>query len=486
MKRSLKASGLLSALSLSLFGVSVVGCSAEVKPDGETLGTASQAYSGSFNPQVGGVNSSKDLQFSAEFKLAEDKILVIGGYNAAGDGQTSAGIITNTGAGAGTWTALSNALPTGLGELEIVPLNTSTPPTRFLLAGGRAKRQGTGTTSDGVTNTYILNLSGSTATWTDLSSTHPMVTGVVLGKNNLQKCGASHWIAIGGMTTGGMDSSTPGATDTIQKFNYDPTTPGNSNWETLKLGSSLGGTVKTVKLPQAQGYHQVLHVSDTTFDVAGGDDGTNRAISNVERLVVNSNAGNALDCTATDASVNNPSTTPTVKATTSLPSARARAASIKASGTITVSGVDFDYDFIIATGNDNQNQKQFESTTLPTQIFFYNSSGTPAYYNNAPAKNLSVARVFGRLVKDDTTATSVKMGTGTIGNDSNAILFNTTTSVNVISNVGGITTGTAMSNSRVGSAVQLLTTGGNADFAALGTKYSSSTTGVAQVDVEDF
>jgi len=432
------------------------------------------------------VNSAKDLQFSAEFKLTASQILVIGGYDINGNGQTSAGIITNTGAAAGTWTALSSALPTGLGELEMVPLNTSTPPTRFLVAGGRAKRAGMG--SDAVTKNYILDLVGTTANWTDLSTTHPMVTGVVIGKNNLQKCGASHWISIGGMTTGGMDSSTPGATDAIQKFNYDPTTPSNSNWETLKLGSSLGGTVKTVKLPQAQGYQQVLHRSDTEFHVAGGDDGTatGRAIANVAQLLVNSNAGNALDCTATDASVVSTAVaTPVLNGITSLPAARARATSIQAGGTIGSGGTAFTYDFIIASGNDNSNQKQFEQTTLPTRIFFYNSTNK-SYYNNAVAKNLNVARVFGRFVQDDTTSTSVKMATGTIGNDSNAILFTTTPSVDIINNVGVVAAGTAMTNSRVGSAVQLLTTGGNADFAALGTKYSGSITGVAQVDVEDF
>jgi hypothetical protein len=317
-----------------------------------------------------------------------------------------------------------------------------------------------------------LSLSGTTATWTTLSAANDLITGRVIGKNNLQKCGASHWIAIGGVTNLGMIStSAPSVTDTIEVFNYNPTTKANSSWTTLKLGSNLS---KTVKLPREHGYHEVLHRSDTEFHIAGGMNSTTAtAIANVERLLVNSAAGMSTDCTATDASVTNTAdATPVLIAGTALPSARARMSSIKSSGTVGT----FDYDFVIATGNDTT---RF-SATPPTEIFFYDS-GTRTYYSGT-VKNLTDGRVFGRLVKDDTTSTSVKMGTGVVPNGTSTLLQTTPTSTNIISNAGAVSSGTAITNGRVGSAVQLLN---SADYAAFGTAYSSGTA-TAKADVFDF
>jgi hypothetical protein len=466
MKRSLKASGLLSALSLSLFGVSVVGCSAEGTPDSEALGTTSQAQ-GTFTPT--GTNVPADLQFSGEFKLTASSILVIGGYNAAGNGQVSAGIITNTSNGNGNWVKLTNQLPTALGEVEITPLNNNSPVSKFLVAGGRATRDGAATAS-----AWILALSGgppmTTATWTRVD----MSQARVIGKNNLQRCGnLSHYIAIGGITNNGMTSTgAPSVTDKIEVFHY--VAGGASSWGPLQLASNS----KTVYLPAGRGYHEVLHVSDTNLRVAGGATASASAIVSVGKVQVNST------CQADDASVVDKTVaSPVITTGTSLPSARARMSSIKSSGTLDLGGGStFSYDFVIATGNDTN---RF-STTPPTAIFFYNSAGNGTF--NGTFASLTSGRVFGRLVQDDTTSTSVRMGTGVVPgvlSGTNTFLYDTPTTVNLITNAGAVSSPTGFTNGRVGSAVQLFGLANAADYAALGTKYTTGTA-AAQADVVDF
>jgi len=454
----------------------VVGCSAEGTPDGEALGTASQAYTGSFTPTGTGVPS--DLQFSGEFKLSASRILVIGGYQGSagmneGVGQTTAGIITNTAAGTGTWTRLvtgagaSNPLPTGLGEVEIAQISAS----KFLVAGGRATRDGVA-----VNNAWVLTLVNTAtgeATW---SAAVNMSQARVIGKNNLQKCGtASRFIALGGITNRGMNDSTAAltATDKVEVFYYNGGAPA---WNALTVAGS--SPVQTAYLKQGQGYHHVLHVSDTSFRVAGGATAAAEAIVDTHKLQVDN------DCKALSTSVTTKTSASAVINTLTgtdqpLPSARARGASIKSSGTI--SGIpSFSYDFVLASGNDATNRY---SNAPPTAIFFYDSS-TDKWKSNG---SLGAGRVFGRLVQDDAVAnsTSVKMGTGVAGNNSNVLLYNTTTAVDIIDNTGTRSAGTAMTNSRVGSPVQLLTTGGRDDFAALGTKYTNGTP-AAQSNVEGF
>jgi len=464
----------------------VVGCSAEGTPDGEALGTTSQAYTGTFTPTATGtgtVTVPNDLQFMGEFKLNANQILIVGGYNAAGTGQTSAGILTNNGAAAGTWARLrvpssstSAPLPTALGEVEIAQISAS----QFLVAGGRPNRDDPATVSAWI---LTLNVSTAEATWTRKN----MSQARVIGKYNLQKCGnTSHFIATGGITNDGMTSAgLPTVTDSIEVFHYDFTTPANSAWDTLRLGSN---TAKTVKLETGTGYHELVHVSDTDLRVVGGATAAAEAVNVVGKVLVNSS------CQALDTSVVSTSAaTPVIKTSASagssivaLPAVRARMSSIQQTGTVRVAGqTDFDYTWVLATGND---ANRFANAP-PTRVFFYDpaaSSGNGAFYNLASAKNLAVGRVFGRLVEDDTTAGRLKVGTGVIPDDtSDTLLYNTTTSVDTITTLGVIGAGTAMANSRVGAAVQLLTTGGRADFAALGTKYTAGAS-AAQVDVEDF
>jgi len=446
----------------------VVGCSAEGKPDGEALGTTSQAQ-GTFNPQVGGVNSSKDLQFSGEFKLTASKILIVGGYNAAGNGQTSAGIITNSSNGVGTWTALSSALPTGLREVEIAQLTAS----KFLVAGGRATRDGAA-----VTNTYVLtlNVANGNAAW---SAVNNMGQARVIGKNNLLKCGStgSRWIAIGGITNGGMaDAAVTNATDSIEVYDYKAGV--GPTWTTLvKTGTST-----VVKLPtNGKGYHQVMSPNVSKFIVAGGvTNAIDSAVNTVQILTVD----NTCKALAASVDVNNRVNT----SATSMPAARARGASIKASGLLTITSPSstFSYDFIIATGN---NATRF-STTPPTDIFFYDSV-TNTW--NGTFADITNGRVFGRLVQDEGTATSVRMGTGVVpgapgGTDT--LLYDTASaaSTNVISNAGAVSAGTSITNGRVGSAVQLFGLANQADYAALGTGYTAGNppTAAAKNDVFDF
>jgi hypothetical protein len=474
MKRSLKASGLLSALSLSLFGVSVVGCSAEGTPDSEALGTTSQAQ-GTFNPKIAGVNSSKDLQFMGEYKLTASKILVLGGYDTGGTAHTSAGIITNSANGVGSWTSLSSALPAALGEVEIVPLNSNSPVSKFLVVGGRSSRDGAA-----VTNTYILSLIGTSASWTTLSAANDLITGRVAGKNNVKKCGtttSSKWIVLGGITNGGMASTTTtAATDSVEVFTYNSATPANSKWSNL----ILTGTTKPVKLAaNGHGYHQTLSPSVTKFIVAGGATNTvATAVKTVEILEVNSSC-EALTTSVVSTAVASPiiNTSPR-----NMPSERARGASIQATGTLNLGGGNtFAYDFIIATGNDTT---RF-SATPPRAVFYYNS--TADTWNGTFANLTTNGRVFGRLVQDETTATSVRMATGVVPDGTNTLFSSTPTAVDIISNAG-VSAGTAMTNARVGSAVQLFGLNTAADYAALGTKYTAGSppTAAAQFDVEDF
>jgi len=456
MKRTLKVSGFVAAVSV--LGVCAVGCSAEVGPDGEArdIGKSSQATQ-VFTPGV-------DLQFGGEFKISANKLLILGGYNAAGTAQTTAGIFDPTLAAGSNWLTLSSALPAALGEVEIVQLATDT----YLVAGGRGSRNGTA-----VANSYILVLSGAnktTATWTTLSGTNDLITARVIGKNNLQKCGTSHWVAIGGITNSGMTSTTSiGATDSIEVFTYDSTTKSNSAWSTLKLASN---TSKVVKLANQHGYHEVLHVSDTDFRVMGGvSTGTGTAIANVEQLLVNS------DCQAIDDSVQDPAAaSPLLFQLNNLPSARARMSSVKFSGSFT-NGTSKTFDFIVGGGNNTT----LFSATPPTDIFFYNS--TADSYDSTFA-DLNVGRVFGRLVIDEngSTPTRVKMASGVVPDGSSTMLYNSTASVDAITNAGVVSAQTALSNSRVGSMVQ---TQNNVEYATFGTKYVTGTA-TAQTDIESF
>jgi len=408
-----------------------------------------------------------------EIKLNASKILIVGGYNAAGNGQTAAGILTNTGAAAGTWTRLvnglgaSNPLPTALGEVEIAQITAS----KFIVAGGRATRDGAA-----VTNAWLLTLNVATAvaSWTAVN----MSQARVIGKNNLQKCGStgSRFIAIGGITNGGMASTTTtNATDNIEVFNA--ATPA---WSTLKLAGSSG--TKTVQLPtNGKGYHSVLSPNVSSFIVAGGvTNAVATAVKTVQLLAVNSS------CEALTTSVVDPSLNPSIVKTsaTDMPSERARGAWIKATGSLNTSPV-FNYDFIIATGN---NTTRF-SNTPPTDIFFYDSANDK--WNGTFADLRTNGRVFGRLVQDESgTANWVRMGTGVVpsGTGTNVLLDTTPILTDIINNSGvvnpGGVTGTDITNGRVGSAVQLF---GNtpADYAAFGTAYAGGTA-TAKTDVFDF
>jgi hypothetical protein len=495
MKRSLKASGLLSALSLSLFGVSVVGCAAEVTPAGEALGTTSQAYTGTFTPTTALVGAAvpNDLQFSGEFKIAENKILVVGGYNKAGTAQPSAGIITNTAAATGTWLPLivSNGsstlspMPTALGEAEITKITTNV----YLVAGGRTARDGAASTK-----AWILTLSGTSgniATWTSKD----MSQARVIGKNNLQKCGnASHFIAVGGVTDDGMNDTGISVTPGIEVFHYDFTTPANSAWAKLFV---TGDSNRKVYLPEGRGYHAVLSASLQDFRIAGGA-GSADALDTVRKLPVNSTCTEVASTNVDNVSMSSVSatikttlsTTPIGKTSsggTGTAAPRARMAWIQPDSAVTINGTS--YDFILAGGNDATTGGRF-STAPPTRVLYYRSA-SDAWYDDSSAKAVATGRLYPRLVDDDTNqGTVVKFGTGVIGDGTNAsthLLYNTPTATSLIAlGTGAVTAGTAMANGRVGAPVQLLTTGGNADFAAFGTKYPSSLTGTALADVEDF
>jgi len=409
-----------------------------------------------------------------ELKLNQSQILLIGGYTKAGPGTTTAGIITNTGNGAGTWTALSNPLPTALGEVEVAQITAS----KFLIAGGRPSRDGAATISAWI---LTLNVGTAVASW----SRHNMGQARVIYKDNLQRCGnVSHYIALGGITNNGMASAgLPSVTDKVEVFRYvAPPNQGTSAWTQMIV---TGQPTQKVYLKQGQGYHNVLHVSDTDFRVAGGATAAAEAIRDVHRLQVTST------CDATAGSVaakGGTSTTSFIINTLTgtnqpLPAARARAASIQS--TFTIAAVA--YSFAIATGNDTN---KFNAAP-PTTIYYLDLSTNQWVTGGS---SLHVGRLFGRLVQDDTTSTSVKMGTGVtpgVVSGVNTILYNTPTSTDVISSAGAVA-GTAgnMSNGRVGADVQRLTGGGvtSADYAVWGTKYvgGSPVVETALADVEDF
>jgi len=412
-----------------------------------------------------------------ELKLNASQFLLVGGYDIAGNGHTSAGIITNTANGTGTWTPLSTAMPTALGEVEVAQITAS----KFLVAGGRPSRDASATISAWI---LTLNVGTAVASW----SRHNMTKDRVIYKDNLQKCGnASHFIAAGGITKNGMESAgLPSVTDQVDVFHYvAPPNQNTSSWGQM----IVTGTTKKVYLKQGQGYHNVLHVSDTDFRIAGGATAAAEAITDVHSLQVTST------CDAQTSSVNQTSTSAVIKTlsgTGLLPAARARAALIKSSGTL--SGP-FAYSFVIATGNDTTAPAKF-NTSPPTNIYYFKSS-TDTW--STGSTSLHVGRVFGRLVQDDAVAnsTKVKMGTGVVPGvvgATNTFLYNTPTSTDVIDNTGTVATSAGtMSNSRVGAAVQLLSAGaqpasGIADYTAWGTKYvgGNPVTKAAQVDVEDF
>jgi len=458
----------MSALSLSLFGVCAVGCSADVKPDGEALATTSQATS-VFTP-----SGANNLQFSGEFVIGANssQVIIVGGYNNAGVAQTTAGILNP---GAGTWkpfvvsagSSTLSPLPNARGEMEIQQVAAN----KYMVAGGRTARAG----GSVVASTYILTLSGTSgniAVWTPVTT--GLATARVIGTGNLQKCGAGKVIAIGGSTGASAMIVTAGAaaTNSIEVFTFNSGTPASSTWSTLKLGSD---TSKTVQLATARGYHRVLHVSDTKFKILGGANGTTgTALATAESLEVNS--GGATDCTAIDASVQTPggASPRSLVQGTSMPQARARGASIAQSGSYTLGGSTFNYDFVIASGN---NASGFTATP-PTAIFFYNS--TSDIYDDTKA-SLNVGRVFGRFAND---GGPVKMATGVVPNTTSGLLLNNTTaSVDSISTAGAVTGLTALTNSRVGSTVQSLN---NVEYAAFGTNYTGGNAGTAQTDVESF
>jgi len=436
----------------------VAGCSAEGTPNGEALGTTSQA-SGTFTPS----GFPTDLQFMGDINLTANAsaILMIGGYNKAGAGQTTAGILRNTAnTPTGTWTALSSPLPTALGEVEIVRLTPTASASRFLVIGGRPTRDAAATVSAWI---LTLDVGTATASW----SRHNMGQARVLGKDNLHKCGtSSKYIAIGGVTVSGMISiASLATTNSIEVFNVNGANQALSAWSTLKDGSG-----NTVTLTTSRGYHRVLNAgaSNSQFIVSGVmNAGTPDALASVEGLTVN-----ASNCTATAS---------TTTALNNLPSARARAHHLKTNVTIN----SIVYDFVIATGNDTNRY----AVAPPTDVFFYRSANDS--YNSTTA-DLRNGRVFGRVLPDDTTAGSVKVGTGvqpdgTTNTNSITNIFRTTpVTTDVFATPGaGRSNGTDITRGRVGSAVRLFGLSTAADYAALGTSYSGGV-GATETSVFDF
>lgn len=441
MKSRQYARGIVGALSL-LGVIGAVGCGAATDEQGAAgegeIGSTEQAVvlSPNLAPSLG-------IEFTGQAVISgTSKVLVLGGYRLSdGAGTTTAAIFDPTLASSPAdlrWQNLSVALPTALGEVEVAPIPGQT--NKFLVAGGRASLDG-----NAVTNTYILSLSGTdllTASW--VTPTDQLTTGRVIGLKNLQKCGTSKLIALGGIKSAGMqDLVNQDATDEIEVFTFNAGTPLASTWDPLKDGSN-----NTIKLQTPRGYAEVFHVSDTDMRVVGGMNANAIALGTVDKLTVNSS------CVAQNATGAH-----LLEVAAPLPSSdvRARFSSIPVSVTITTPATK-SFEYLMAGGSDlNPNS----DNVRPTTTYLYNENGTtgtsPALAGEWVAANtMSEGRIFPRFAKDGSFA---KLVTGLKPNPANPFdpYYNTSSVVDKfnlsITSLAATpwSTGTALTTDRVGS-----------------------------------
>lgn len=481
MKKSLVARG-ITGIVASLLGVAAVGCSAE---GGDYADVESTSQAVVLSP----TRAASSVTFSGFLQIPNtSKTLILGGYNSAGNGTTTAVLFDpslSSSSPDNRYLSLSAALPDALGEPDIVQISQTVSSgvvtsATFLVAGGRATRDGSA-----VTNTYLLTLSGTnlaTAAWVKASDgLGQLGTGIVAGLHNIKPCGSgSKFIVFGGATDKGMDTwAGMTAARDIQVFSFDSVTPANSSWSSLNRNSDH---TTDVQLNVARAYAQVFAVSSTQFDIAGGaNNSTNKALLKVERLTVD-----AATCEATN-EIDDDASHKKLPLIADMPHARARAASIAKS--IQIDGAGTTYSFLLVGGNDNTGAPGVSAIGTPTDVMFYDPSGTTGLLAGAwndSSKDLTQGRMFPRI--SDISGAGLKVTTGVIGHSSGSFeaFYNTNTpnTVETISATAAMGTGTALSTSRVGSAVSDDISGSS--YAIDGFKYNSSTTPTVPNDVESF
>jgi hypothetical protein len=343
----------------------------------------------------------------------------------------------------------------------------------YLIAGGRT----TGKDGTATAKSFVLTLSvdgasklQNTATIQEVGAAGTngaaMSQSRVIGWRNLKRCGDSKLIAFGGITEDGFQIFTAtAATTSVEVFTYNAgNNGGDSTWAPLKDASN-----NTVTLNTARGYHEVLAPSTSTFYVYGGMNAGAVALKTGEKLTVNSSCVSQNDGTANKLEA--------LSTGSDMPGERARFGSA-AVATDTFGGKN--YEFVVASGNNTTSAPPASATTDHPRDAYLFDTGTETWATITNA--LQEGKLFARSLRTPGAA-SVKFVTGIKVDPSNQAnmranpYYNTSITVDVIADgAHAFTTGTALSTSRYGAAVDSLKNGAGAftDYLGFGATHANT------------